>query len=69
LCFSGLSNTDYVANPDSDSVSAISAAAGKVTDAISVPGDPDNLALSPDGSQIWVGQTSLAAVPVPRFRP
>jgi DNA-binding beta-propeller fold protein YncE len=64
LCFSGLSNTAYVANWDSDSVSA-----GKVTDAISVPDDPDNLALSPDGSQLWVGQTSLAPVPVPRFRP
>ncbi len=29
---------------------------------MSVPGDPDTLGLTPDGSQLWIGQASLAYV-------
>jgi YVTN family beta-propeller protein len=54
--------TAYVANPDSDSVSVISAAANAVTATIGVSGDPDTLGLTPDGSQLWIGQRSLAHV-------
>jgi YVTN family beta-propeller protein len=52
--------TAYVANPDSDSVSVISTAANAVTATIPVSGDPDTLGLTPDGSQLWIGQRSLA---------
>jgi YVTN family beta-propeller protein len=54
--------TAYVANPDSDSVSVISTASNAVTATVSVPGDPDTLGLTPDGSQLWIGQASLAYV-------
>jgi YVTN family beta-propeller protein len=52
--------TAYVASPDSDSVSVISTAALAVTATIPVSGDPDTLGLTPDGSQLWIGQRSLA---------
>ena len=54
--------TAYVANPDSDSVSVISTAALAVTATIPVSGDPDTLGLTPDGSQLWIGQRSLAYI-------
>ncbi len=54
--------TAYVANPDSDTVSVISTAANAVTATVTVPGDPDTLGLTPDGSQLWIGQLSLAYV-------
>jgi YVTN family beta-propeller protein len=54
--------TAYVAGPDSDSVSVISTASNAVTATVSVPGDPDTLGLTPDGSQLWIGQASLAYV-------
>ena len=54
--------TAYVANPDSNSVSVIATASNTVTSTVSVPGDPDTLGLTPDGSQLWVGQSSLAFV-------
>ncbi|HEY2174370.1 MAG TPA: hypothetical protein VGH85_11215 [Mycobacteriales bacterium] len=53
--------TAYVANPDSDSVSVIDTTSDKVADTIAVTGDPDTLALTPDGSQLWVGQRSPAS--------
>jgi YVTN family beta-propeller protein len=51
-----------VANPDSDSVSVISTATDTVTKTITLTGDPDTLALTPDGSQLWVGQLASAYV-------
>ena len=54
--------TAYVANPDSDSVSVISTASNAVTATIDVTGDPDTLGLTPDGSQLWIGQRSRAFV-------
>ena len=54
--------TAYVANPDSDSISVISTASRTVTATVSVPGDPDTLGLTADGSQLWIGQLSLAYV-------
>jgi YVTN family beta-propeller protein len=54
--------TAYVANPDSDSVSVISTAALAVTATVPVSGDPDTLGLTPDGSQLWIGQRSLAYI-------
>ena len=47
--------TVYVANPDSNSISVISAATRTVTSTVTVAGDPDTLALTPDGQQLWVG--------------
>jgi DNA-binding beta-propeller fold protein YncE len=43
-----------VANPDSDSVTVVSAANGQVVDTYTVKGNPDTLGLTPDGSQLWV---------------
>jgi YVTN family beta-propeller protein len=54
----------YVANPDSNSVSVIDAAAGTVSHTVSVAGDPETLALTPNGQQLWVGQNSLGTVAV-----
>jgi YVTN family beta-propeller protein len=48
-------STVYVANPDSDSVTVVSAANGQVVDTYTVKGNPDTLGLTPDGSQLWVG--------------
>jgi YVTN family beta-propeller protein len=47
-------STVYVANPDSDSVTVVSAANGQVVDTYTVKGNPDTLGLTPDGSQLWV---------------
>ena len=47
--------TVYVADPGSNQVSVISASSGTVTSSISISGDPDTVALTPDGSQLWVG--------------
>jgi YVTN family beta-propeller protein len=51
-----------VADPDSNAVSVIDTATDQVTDTISVPGDPDTLGLTADGSQLWIGQASAAYV-------
>jgi len=56
--------TVYVANPDSNSVSVIDAATGTVSHTVTVPGDPETLALTPNGQQLWVGQNSLGTVAV-----
>jgi YVTN family beta-propeller protein len=53
-----------VANPDSDSVSVIDTAANRVTHTISITGDPDTLALTPNGQQLWIGQSTAAFVTV-----
>jgi YVTN family beta-propeller protein len=39
-------------------------ATGRVTSTISLAGDPDTLALTPDGSQLWVGGLTSAIVTV-----
>ena len=56
--------TVYVANPDSNSVSVIDATTGTVSHTISVAGDPETLALTPNGQQLWVGQNSAGTVTV-----
>ena len=38
--------------------------AGTVTSTITVPGDPETLGFTPDGSQLWVGQGAAAKVTV-----
>ena len=40
----------------------ISTASRTVTATVSVSGDPDTLGLTADGSQLWIGQLSLAYV-------
>ena len=48
-----------MADPDSNQVSVISTKTDTVTSTISLAGGPDALALTPDGSQLWVcGLTS-----------
>jgi DNA-binding beta-propeller fold protein YncE len=42
----------------------ISTASGTVTDTIQDAGDPVSLALTPDGSQLWVGGLTSAVVTV-----
>ena len=55
LAVSSNGKTVYVADPDSNQVSVISASSGTVTKTLSITGDPDTLALTPDGSELWVG--------------
>ncbi|HTX62955.1 MAG TPA: hypothetical protein VMD28_04920 [Acidimicrobiales bacterium] len=47
--------TAYVADPDSDAVSIIDTASGSVS-TLTIVGDPESLALSPNGTTLWVGQ-------------
>jgi YVTN family beta-propeller protein len=53
-----------VADADSNAVSIINTAANKVSDTVTIPGDPDTLALTPNGQQLWVGQNTAAFVTV-----
>jgi YVTN family beta-propeller protein len=53
-----------VADTDSDQVSVISTSSEKVTGTIPLSGGPDTLALTPDGSQLWVGGLTSAIVTV-----
>jgi YVTN family beta-propeller protein len=54
LVVSSDGSTVYVADPDSDQISVITTATGSVSN-ISQAGGPVSLALTPDGSQLWVG--------------
>jgi YVTN family beta-propeller protein len=53
-----------VADGGSNAVSVIDAAAGKVTGTISDSGDPVSVALTPDGSELWVGGLTSGIVSV-----
>jgi YVTN family beta-propeller protein len=53
-----------VANPDSNTVSVIDATTGTVSHTISVAGDPETLALTPNGQRLWVGQNSAGTMTV-----
>ena len=44
-----------MADGDSDAVSVVNTATNAVTNTIAVPGDPVSVALTPDGSPLWVG--------------
>jgi YVTN family beta-propeller protein len=54
----------YVADPDSNQVSVISTKTDTVTGTISLAGGPDTLALTPNGSQLWVCGLTSAIVTV-----
>jgi YVTN family beta-propeller protein len=56
-------DTVYVADPDSDQISVITTATGNVFN-ISQAGDPVSLALTPDGSELWVGGLTSGIVTV-----
>ncbi len=51
-------------NPDSNTVSVIDTATETVSSTIPVTGDPDTLALTPDGSELWVGSQASSYVAV-----
>lgn len=51
-------NKVYVANEARNSVSVIDVAAGRVVATISTPGTPSKIAISPDGSLLWVPTAS-----------
>ena len=53
-----------MADGDSDAISVIAVKSGTVTDTISDAGDPVSLALTPDGSQLWVGGLTSGIVTV-----
>jgi YVTN family beta-propeller protein len=53
-----------VADGDSNAISVISTATNTVTNTISDAGDPVSLALTPDGSQLWVGGLTMGIVTV-----
>jgi YVTN family beta-propeller protein len=53
-----------VADSDSDAVSVVSTATNKVTGTITVPGDPAAVAVTPDGSRLWVGGITSGNVSV-----
>ena len=56
--------TVYVAAGDSNAISVISTKSDTVTDTISDAGDPVSLALTPDGSELWVGGLTSGIVTV-----
>jgi YVTN family beta-propeller protein len=53
-----------VADMDSDSVSVLNAATLQVTGTISVGRLPESVAVSPDGSEVWVGNGYSGSVSV-----
>ena len=53
-----------MADADSDQVSVIATATGKVIATWSISGGPATLALTPDGSQLWVAGMTSAIVTV-----
>ena len=44
-----------MADPDSDQTRLISTSSDTVTSTVPLSGGPDTLALTPDGSELWVG--------------
>ena len=56
--------TVYVADPDSNQVSVISTSSDTVTSTIPLSGDPVSLALTPGGSQLWVGGLTSGIITV-----
>ncbi len=53
-----------MADGDSNAISVIDTASGKVTDTIPDPGDPVSVALTPDGSELWAGGLTSGVVSV-----
>ncbi len=60
IALSAGSSVAYVTEPNNDSLLVLDAVTGRVLATVAVGNDPSGLAVSPDGSQVWVVNTTLS---------